>query len=310
MCLTSSYNVTKKSCQQLADMLICGLAAVFPDAGISARTVKANDGRELPAIELTMPGLNARPLLFMEKIFETYMEDGLTDEAVVAMVANGLRTFLRESHAAERLCQVAENWELAKELVYPVLMSKEASEDLGSGVIQSEYLDLTVTYRIVLGEACACVTDLLLSKWGISESELYEQALHNLHRDASLYEMYEDPDGSAFVPGIGMRRASVPLRRRTMYLAARGSFDALFGSGILLDRDFFRNISSGSGLYIIPSSVHELIVVLADGNDGVGKHDFAWMLHEVNREGTLVPGEVLSDTLYYYDPVRDVVRIA
>ena len=62
------------------------------------------------------------------------------------------------------------------------------------------------------------------------------------------------------------------------------------------------------GVFVIPSSIHEVLLMIADKN----KADIGYMrrtIKEVNNEN-VSEVERLSDSLYYYDVATDTLRIA
>ena len=62
------------------------------------------------------------------------------------------------------------------------------------------------------------------------------------------------------------------------------------------------------GVFVIPSSIHEVLLMIADKN----KADVGYikqMIKEVNNEN-VSEVERLSDSLYYYDVATDTLRIA
>lgn len=62
------------------------------------------------------------------------------------------------------------------------------------------------------------------------------------------------------------------------------------------------------GVFVIPSSIHEVLLMIADKN----KADIGYikrMIKEVNNEN-VSEVERLSDSPYYYDVATDTLRIA
>lgn len=58
-------------------------------------------------------------------------------------------------------------------------------------------------------------------------------------------------------------------------------------------------------LYILPSSVHEVILLPDNGEES--PEELRRMIREVNREH-VAPEEVLSDNLYYFDLAEKQVK--
>ena len=84
----------------------------------------------------------------------------------------------------------------------------------------------------------------------------------------------------------------------------------IFGARAMCRKDILKAFAEelGSNLYIIPSSVHELILTKDDGNISAG-----WIkeaVQEINGNSyTIKPEEVLSDSVYYYDRKTEEIQI-
>ena len=86
MCSTSSYNVTKKSCQQLTDMIVCGLAADFPGIMLSGDVLEA-DGQKEPVLKVELPGRKlCYPYISPKAVYEQYDLFGGADEQILMLV--------------------------------------------------------------------------------------------------------------------------------------------------------------------------------------------------------------------------------
>lgn len=83
--------------------------------------------------------------------------------------------------------------------------------------------------------------------------------------------------------------------------------DAQYGASVLFYPEVLSRIAEGlhDDIYIIPSSIHELILLRAGDVDD--PESLRTMIRDINRTEVL-PGDVLSDSLYYYDRGRDVLK--
>ena len=84
--------------------------------------------------------------------------------------------------------------------------------------------------------------------------------------------------------------------------------DRHFGASCIVYNDVFKEIAKEkeSDLIIIPSSVHELIIILSEEDGRID--EFNDMVSEVNKNHVL-PQEILSDHVYIYDRLKDEIRI-
>lgn len=62
----------------------------------------------------------------------------------------------------------------------------------------------------------------------------------------------------------------------------------------------------GKDLYIIPSSIHEVIILPADNN--ICKNELNAMVQQVNKE-EVAESDILSDHVYMYDREKDAILI-
>lgn len=86
------------------------------------------------------------------------------------------------------------------------------------------------------------------------------------------------------------------LRKENMYVISNPF--GLLGSGVFGDTDFLKKVHGELGdFYILPSSIHEVIVV----STSIGAlTDFQAMVKEIN-ETEVKPEERLSDDVYMFD---------
>lgn len=80
----------------------------------------------------------------------------------------------------------------------------------------------------------------------------------------------------------------------------------LYGAGVIFYPSFVQNCQSvvGNSFYVIPSSIHELIVLPNENGDGKVDMSQADAIREMVRDvnkSMVQPKDFLSDSIYYYD---------
>lgn len=190
------------------------------------------------------------------------------------------------------------SWENAKKRVYPVLVSKEQNHEFLKNLIWQPFLDLAVCYMLVLpldeGQGNIRIKQEHLDRWGIDEQELAEQAeKNNLKQNYSLKDMGELCSKLLTGSKAGEKEK---LECGGMYVLSNRS--NMYGAAKLLCKPFLEKISGGRSFYILPSSVHESILV--PDQVGIAKKELDEMVREVNSI-TVAEEEVLSDHAYFYD---------
>lgn len=152
--------------------------------------------------------------------------------------------------------------------------------------ITRDYLDLQLYVRLMVTESSSIrAHDGILSVWGMTENELFDAARENTKMDSVVVnvfelERFEDEDGA---PEL---------------LVLTNSYES-YGAGIIAVPDFMGKVSDmeGKDLYILPSSIHELMVT--PDNGVLGPSELRAIVKDVN-DTQVSPEERLSYNVYKY----------
>ena len=172
-----------------------------------------------------------------------------------------------------------------------------------------KFLDLAIMYRIVFmiddnTDAGIVVNYRLMHTWGVTEEELFEEAYRNTFdngkvRIRSMYDVL-----CSILIGEGKLIPKDMKDDGKMYVIDMGR--ERDGSISIFQKDAFRKFAEEKGcdVYIIPSSIHELILVLKQR--GVDWKELRETLLSANKNDVLEE-EVLSEHIYQY--VRETDEI-
>lgn len=162
--------------------------------------------------------------------------------------------------------------------------------------------DLAVTYRWSAyrnsgGMASALIRKRDLELWGVSEEQMKADAQENTRK--------------MFPPSIKKIESIIPVQIEEgdipIFVLSNG--DYMNGASAMLYDEVLKEFAERmkSNLYILPSSIHEVILLLED--DAGNPEELSKMVKDTNR--TVVDKEeVLSDHVYYYDRKEDQITIA
>ena len=176
------------------------------------------------------------------------------------------------------------------------LYNQKTKADLFASAEYMGFDDLIlVPYIQITDEASIKVTKELLGKWNINEETLFAVATYNLMK-SSDFEIKSLVQVMAEMQGIPVDMVSELETENPMYIVSNKikSFGAV---GILLPTIKAKlNVLFPDGYTVLPSSVHEVIVI------GGGRNDpyFLEMVKQVNAT-EVKPEEVLSDNVYYFE---------
>lgn len=217
-----------------------------------------------------------------------YNKDDIDDEQMVQMCVDSFNSEMPKFETESIM-----DWTVAREMV-KLSVQRVASDDL----VSREFLDLAIIYEVdVEGLGVAKVTKQILEVWGVSETEVYKTAYANSKFHAQTLESKMNA-----LMGIVCEESEVSAAG--MYIVTNES--CFHGAGAIVKTDEIQRIAEmvGTDLYIIPSSIHELLLI---GTDMILKSEVEEMVASVN-DSEVAPEERLSYSVYRYDrKSRDVV---
>lgn len=158
------------------------------------------------------------------------------------------------------------------------------------------FLDLAIVYYVVFDEfmgkkATVTINNSYIRKWGITDEELEKQALNNT---ASILRYSIKPLATL----LREHGETIPSDddKQIYVLTNEANFN---GAACILYKDLLKKVSSEieSDLYIIPSSVHEVLII--PKADNITSEELSRMVREVN-ETDLEREDILSDHVYEY----------
>lgn len=181
----------------------------------------------------------------------------------------------------------------------------EANEELLQEVPYVPYLDLAIIFCVLFeagdyGMATMMIRNRHLKLWHVTKEDIYHQARYNTWHELPG-EFLTMSDLIAELTGIKEKCPEEPMYVLTNQIRNYGASailypDRLAGISLCLKENF----------YVVPSSVHEMIIVPESVSPG--RRMLTEMLREVNE--TQVPDEdILSDHVYYYDRKERRLRL-
>ena len=271
-------------------------------------SVTKNNGLVLDALTILRAGKNISPTIYLEKYYRFFCMKNVSLEEVVGDI-------LREHAAhdvavpvnAEQLLDFAN----VKNRIYPRLVNYARNRSLLDDIPHRRFLDLAVIYYFEvseepIGNATMILRNRSLECWKVSEEELYNLAMENVRRDKPteiipMGNIMEEIGGQPLP-----EEQETALSNWQMNIATNK--ERVFGSVCLLEPEVFQTIAerTGANLFILPSSIHEVIVVANNGS--CSKTDLERMVIDVN-ETQVLEQEVLSDHVYLYDKERKEVML-
>lgn len=250
-----------------------------------------NNGEKLRGIAFQKDDMQLAPVCYFKNIQN--MEDV---EKQVEWMKNVVQNSFKESvHRLEKELFNG-SWEHMKDKIVFRLVKKKGNEEFLKDVVYKEVLDLALVFYILLENegfsGSISITKSLLKELKMNEQEIYETAKKN----TPLLLPPEFTDMEMIIKSYtGQETESCG-----MYVLRNTSES--YGAGTILYEGILEKIAEQvkENFYIIPSSIHECIIV---GESSTDKESLDCMVRQINAIA-LEREDVLENHAYLYDRER------
>ena len=197
------------------------------------------------------------------------------------------------------------DYEQMKSKLTMEVVSAERNAELLQTVPHKNMEDMAVVYRFLIdstdeGRSSILVTNKMLDNYGITPEQLHADAVKNAPeiRPIVIQGMAEVLAKQMGVEDLEMLGLNIPPEQEQIFVASVP--DNIHGAGVLAYEDFMDKAAerAGGDFYILPSSIHELLIVPDNGM--MDLKSLENMVREVNAT-TVDPSDKLTDNVYHYD---------
>ena len=272
--------------------------AVKESVAVRIHTAEKNNGTIRRGLTLTEQDINISPTIYLEEYYRQFQNGGSLEHITSDILRLYNEVRFQKSWGEEKLYDYSQ----VKEKVIYRLVNYESNEKMLRNVPYIVYLDLAIVFCVLLevtkyGTATMAIRNDHLDLWGVEKEELYRQASENTSRflpddfssmSAVIEELTEESEA----------HISFEDKEEEMYVLSNRIHS--YGAAAILYSGRMEVIGMylKSNYYVMPSSVHEVIVVPEKA--AVEKEELSAMVAEINRT-QVEAEEVLSDHAYYYD---------
>lgn len=286
----------------------------YENAAVDILAVNKVNGKR-DALAFRKPGERVAPNLYLDDFYKDYKQcDDL--EMTLRNMAE------RYTGAAERAAkELKVDMSQMKDRVTMMLVNTEQNKEMLADMPHREFQDLSVIYRYVVaqdeqGVASFKVTNAIMEQAGMTPEELFQLASENTKKmfppkiasmeDVMLDMMKGDgiPDELADELAVFFDTEKDP--KESMWLI--GNISGINGAVSMLYDENLQKLAEkmGTDLYIIPSSVHEVLAVSVEmGNP----EELAEMVQQVNMSSVELEDR-LSNNVYHYDKDLRQLKLA
>ncbi len=272
-------------------------------ATVKYSDVVKNNGLIRHGLCVKKNGSNCAPTIYLDDFYEEYAK-GRDFEAVLSDVIN-----LFEKHEIKGQVDLGfiTDFDAIYDRICFRLIDSVRNEERLKNMPYRLVEDLAVTYFISLGvlgiEGNITVDNMLMKIWDVTEEDLYEAAMDNTPEllPAKIVSM-----GDFIGERTGDTRFASYFTGNRFLVASNTNF--VGGAAVVIYPGLLKEVGDmmESDFYIIPSSRHEVIMIAASEIIN-GAFNLKDMVKCVN-ETSVLPEDVLSDNLYYFDRTCDNIK--
>lgn len=281
-------------------------------------SVPKNNGVVMQGFALRRPGEKVVPTIYTEGFYTDYLEGRDLED----ILEDFLEIYEEQGEALPPDVEFFEDYGKVKKRLSLKLVNGKKNKKMLAEMPHKDFLDMAVVFYCLVdspfaGTAAILIKDAHMENWGVTAEELYQDALANaekmmpgtirsmeellsrmvLEEDTPVWEWREeekeDFPGLEGAQVLNRGMGGIPLLVLT-------NSRRYLGASCMLYRGLLAEFAGklGKNFYILPSSVHEVILLPEDKVKDSG--NLLQMVMEVNQT-QLAPEEVLSDAVYYYD---------
>ena len=277
---------------------------LYPDAAITLSKITKNNGVILDGISINENNRNICETIYLNRYYELYLKGAVSlDEVKDAIIDLHKKSMITDNIDFSFFKDFSEVKKRLSFRLINLMMNKELLKTVPHLI----YLDFAIVFYCMIeddniGKGTVLIKNSHMEAWGVTEEELYDIAVRNspnllpskiigMDNYLSQLRIKRDIPFEESVPDTSPELCN-------MYILTNG--DKYYGASVLMYENLLSDLSDRflSSFFIIPSSIHEVILLPTNNKDNIGA--FNHMVHEVNEQ-SLDREDILSDHAYYYD---------
>ena len=295
--------------KEFSDKLEQNMKVALEDGPMQAKVkvcpIEKMQGESYTAITITPKDGNMGMNLNVDALYKL-MEEGASYQSVVSRALSQATSYLEDVHSFD--VNGITDYEKSQSKLFVEVVGAERNADMLSKVPHKQIEDMAMIYRIQVehkedGLASILVTDELMKTMGVSAEQLHEDAMKNsvAMRPAKVQKMAEIIADMTDMP-IEMVESSAP----PIYVISNE--EKMKGAASIFYPDLMDTLGKqiGSDFYVLPSSLHE-VLVLPDNGDMTAE-ELKEMVSSINGD-VVDPTDVLTDQVYHYDKQERLFEI-
>lgn len=282
--------------------LVQYLTTYFPEEEYTIRSeiITKNNNTKHHSIIVQSHSSEVAPTIYVDEFYDNYLDKKIT----ISEIAEEIQKFvIKFWDHIQCYHDFSLDWEDCQSQIVYRLVSKDKNKEILEDIPYLPFLDLAIVFYYVYrisdkGIESIRVTNQIQKKWGISTKTLFQLAERNTPqifepKMETLYDIVQNFFGNTMFPEEKIATDTYVVT----------NVMGINGATVLLYENYLQNLAEhlSSNLYILPSSIHEILIVPDD--TFMSLEQLKEMVKDVNKNHVL-DEEILSDCVYYYDRIE------
>lgn len=276
-------------------------AVVGEEARVYVQEVRKNNSVLMHGLTIMRRGGNISPTIYLDSFYEL-LKEGMDMEKIVAKL---LAVYVKGLPRSSVDMEFFRDFEKVKDRIVYRLVNREKNRELLEEIPHVDFLDLAICFYYSyehpeLGEGMILIHNAHMEMWKTGHRELIQLAERNTPQLMQSQLSSMENAMRDFLDEEQLAELREMQRETGKYLYVLSNTKHIQGAAVILYPGVLAEAARhlGGSFYILPSSIHEVILLPDDGRSN-GK-DLHEMIAEINRS-QLQEEEVLSDYAYRYD---------
>ena len=294
--------------------IITELKKLFPEAEVNEREVRKNNSAYYDTVTIRAQGQILSPCIRLNDYYKRFIsqtENNRSISEVLEGICDEYWRALENTGNKDKIINEITNFNDIKDHITCRLVNRAMNQVLLDTMPHENYLgEFAVIYSVIIkqgdeGVESVRITNSLMNHWKISSHDLYELALNNTVKLFPKVSMpMEDMIRSMIGAPMPEREAEVGM----MYILTNEQ--GINGATVLIYPGLLKELISQYGikeryLYILPSSIHEVILVPTENLSMT--ENYRQMVRDVNYS-EVAAEEILSNQIIIYDCNEDTIQ--
>ena len=272
---------------------------------VELKEVRKNNGVLLHGLLISSGSHNVVPTIYLDHFFRAYTE-GMTFAEILRRL---LEVYGQDVPARSIDMEFFRDFEKVQNRICFRLIGQAGNEELLNDIPYVEFLDMAICFFYAykgneLGEGSILIHNSHMEMWECSVTDLMGLARQNT---PALFP-WQCCTMEEVIREMIDREHQEELLAEEVPMKVLSNRQRTNGAACLIYPNVLEHLAeeSKSDLYILPSSIHEAILLADSGREDPG--ELKSMIVQVNRT-QVAPEEVLTDSLYRYDRGKKRVEI-